>query len=81
MKTKIKFEQLEIGQHLWGIQNGQLLVLMKDETGRGYEVCGAWECGASKESVEIIELIGRPPNHSRTQLCYCELKKQELNKD
>ena len=50
----MKFEDVKIGQHLWVLTNNELLMVAKFDND-GYEVCGAWECGISKNDCEIIE--------------------------
>ncbi len=51
----MKFEDVKIGQHLWVSANNELLMVAKFDND-GYEVCGAWECGISKNDCERIYL-------------------------
>ena len=65
----IKFEDLKIGQHLWVLLGNELVMVAKfDEY--GYEVCGAWECGISKNDCEIIKLVPFPKGYENTKLYY-----------
>ena len=38
----------------------------------GYEVCGAWECGISKNECEIIELVNAPKDYENTKMYYVD---------
>lgn len=67
--TVMKFEDLKIGQHLWVICSGELLMVAKFNDKR-YEVCGAWECGIGKDECEIIELVDIPKGYEKTKLYY-----------
>lgn len=65
----MKFKDLKIGQHVWLISKGKILIGAKFDN-YGYEVCGAWECGIDKDDCEIIELIKAPRGHKKTKLYY-----------
>ena len=69
MNNKIKFEDLKIGQHLWVLSDGKLLMVAKFDEDR-YDVCGAWECGISKDECEIIELVGVPSGYENYKMYY-----------
>jgi len=65
----MKFKDLKIGQHLWGIYDNQLVMLAKFDDG-GYEVCGAWECGIGKDKVKIIKLVEVPEGYEDVPFYY-----------
>jgi len=65
----MKFEDLKIGQHLWGMYSGKLLMVAKFDD-KGYDVCGAWECVIGKDECEIIELVDVPKGYEKTKLYY-----------
>ena len=60
--VKIKFEDLEIGQHFWGVINNKVAVFAKFDNERP-QICGAWECGVDKNQVKILKLIKTPKNY------------------
>jgi hypothetical protein len=63
------FEDLKIGQHLWVLVNGELLMVAKFDDD-GYEVCGAWECGIPSHECEIIELVTVPKGYETAKMYY-----------
>ena len=65
----MKFEDIKIGQHLWVLLDGELLMVAKFDC-HGYDVCGGWECGVSKDECEIIELVNVPKGHENTKMYY-----------
>lgn len=67
--SNIKFENLEIGQHLWVKSLGELLIVAKFDT-CWYEVCGPWECGISPDDCEIIQLIDKPKGYEDMSFYY-----------
>lgn len=65
----MKIEDTKVGEHYWAIIDGNLLVVLRDET--GWEACGPWECGfALNDLDEIIAEIARPAGHENTPLHY-----------
>lgn len=67
--SELKFEDLEIGQHLWVLAEGKLLMVAKFDDS-GYSVCGDWECGIDRNECQIIELVGRPKGFESFDLYY-----------
>lgn len=67
--TFMKFEDLKIGQHLWVLCSGELLMVAKFDNNR-YEVCGPWECGIGKNDCKIVELVNIPNGYKKTKLYY-----------
>ena len=65
----MKDEDVKIGDHCWATSQGELLVVLKVSDG-GYEVCGACECGMNYDSIELISVIEKPPEHIDTSLYY-----------
>ena len=65
----MKFRDLEIGQHLWVLNQNELIMVAKF-CEEGYEVCGAWECGIGHKECEIIELINKPKGYEKTKYYY-----------
>ena len=65
----MNFEDLKIGQHLWVLANNELLMVAKFDND-GYEACGDWECGISKDECEIIELVNVPKGYENTKMYY-----------
>ena len=67
----MKFEDLKIGQHLWVLVEGKLLMVAKFDS-YGFQVCGAWECGISPNECKIVKLVNVPKSHKKTELYYNE---------
>ncbi len=67
-----KFKDLKIGQHLWVLSSGKLLMVAKFDE-KGYEVCGAWECGISKNECKIIEIVDTPKGYEKTKMYYSQI--------
>jgi len=65
----MKFQDIKIGQHLWVISNGELLMVAKFDDDM-YDVCGAWEGGISKNECEIIQLVDVPKGYEKTKMYY-----------
>lgn len=66
---KLKNSDIEINQHLWAMNNSELLIVLKTGNDQ-YEVCGDWECGIPASELELIEVIKKPAGHAATKLCY-----------
>lgn len=47
----------------------QLLMVAKFDEYR-YEVCGAWECGISKDECQIIQLVEVPKGYEKAKMYY-----------
>ena len=57
-----------IGQHYWAISKGEAVVVLACR--KGYQVCGAWECGMSEDEVQLVDYIDTPRSLERTKLYY-----------
>jgi hypothetical protein len=68
-EKKLKNNIVKIGQHCWATLDDKLLVVLK-VTKNTYVACGAWECSINAESLTLINIINRPPNHQLTTLYY-----------
>ena len=66
--TTTECNDLELGQHLWVLCNGELLIVAKIDG--ALEVCGPWECGIYYAECEIVELIPPPKGHEKTNRYY-----------
>ena len=64
----MKDEDIPIGSHFWATSRGELLVILKTES--GYQVCGAWECGMAFKEFEFVDFIIKPDETEGMKLYY-----------
>ena len=67
----MKNEAVKIGQHCWALfrRTNMLLVVLKVTSNR-YEVCGAWECGAAADDLDILAIIELPEDYKEYEIYY-----------
>lgn len=69
LEKQIEFEKIKIGQHLWVLMDGKLLVVAKFDDYK-YQVCGDWETGIRPYECEIVKFIDLPDGFEGVEMYY-----------
>lgn len=71
MSKRLRFEDLEMGQHVWVLYGDELVLVAKFNEKR-FDVCGPWESGINKNECKIVGLVNRPIKQQNKSLYYME---------
>lgn len=63
-------EDINTGEHFWGILKGEGLCVFIKTHENEYYVCGGWEVNINPEDIYFIELIKIPTGYENKVLAY-----------